>query len=74
MNMREYYAGLNREERVDLAKKVQTSVAYLGQIASGHRKAGLEIALLIQRHTNRQVTVEELAGFDPGSLEEESAA
>lgn len=41
---------------------MDTSVAYLGQIASGHRSAGLVLALRIQLITQYKVTVEELAG------------
>lgn len=74
MEMRDYYSGLKPEQKENLAKKVRTSVAYLGQIASGHRKAGLDLALRIQYATDQQVTVEELAGFDPIRFDEESAA
>ncbi len=63
MEMKAYYVDLNREQKEELAEKVKTSVAYLGQIASGHRKAGLDIALRIQCETKGQVTVEDLAGL-----------
>ena len=39
------------KEKELLAKKVKTSVAYLRQLASGHRKAGLELAFEIEKAT-----------------------
>ena len=39
------------KEKELLAKKAGTSVAYLRQLASGHRKAGLELAFEIEKAT-----------------------
>lgn len=39
------------KQRTLLAKKAKTSVAYLRQLASGHRKASMEMALRIEKAT-----------------------
>ena len=39
------------EQRKLLAKKGKTSVAYLRQLASGHRKASMEMAFTIEQIT-----------------------
>lgn len=48
----EFFDGLSPDERDSLAKKADTSVAYLKQICSGHRNAGVDIIMrLIQADT-----------------------
>ena len=37
------FSALSPEEKKHLATKADTSVAYLSQIANGHRKAGVEL-------------------------------
>lgn len=39
------------KQRTLLAKKAKTSVAYLRQLASGHRKASMDMALRIEQAT-----------------------
>lgn len=41
-----------------LAKKAKTSVAYLRQLASGHRKASMEMALRIETATEQGMAKE----------------
>lgn len=41
------------KQRVLLAKKAKTSVAYLRQLASGFRKASMEMALRIETATEQ---------------------
>ena len=63
MDMKTYFSGLDPDQKKELAKGVDTSVAYLMQISSGHRKAGLTLALAIEDYTQGQVTARELAGM-----------
>lgn len=46
----EYLKDTERAER--LAKSCDTSVAYLKQIAYGHRKAGTRLTLQIEEHSS----------------------
>jgi len=43
MRFQSYYRDLTAQEKRDLAEALQTSVAYLSQLANGHRKAGVKI-------------------------------
>ena len=40
MNFKEYFSGLDPEKKTSLATNADTSVAYLSQVANGHRNAG----------------------------------
>ncbi len=39
---------LSHQEKVEFAEKADTSLAYLSQLANGHRKAGLKTMLAIE--------------------------
>lgn len=56
MDMKTYLAKLNHEEKVSFAKQAKTSVAYLSQLAHGHRKAGLKSIHAVEKATDGQVT------------------
>jgi len=45
---KEYYTALSASEKVKLAKKADTSVPYLFQIASGHRMVGFRTAVKLK--------------------------
>lgn len=46
-----FWASLTADEKRELAKKADTSVAYLSQIATGHRGPGRKtIASLVEAH------------------------
>ena len=38
---KDYFSALSAEQKRSLAESARTSVAYLSQIANGHRKAGV---------------------------------
>jgi len=46
------------KQRIALAKKAKTSVAYLRQLASGFRKASMEMALRIEMATEQGMAKE----------------
>ena len=60
MKLRKYLNDAPRGERSRLAEAVQTSPAYLSQIASGWRLAGAELSARIERETAGWVRAEEL--------------
>ena len=43
MNFKSYWSGLSPEAKTALAERASTSVAYLSQVAHGHRKAGADL-------------------------------
>lgn len=45
MTFQIYYQGLSKDEKEQLAERAQTSVAYLYQVATDRRRAGLSLAL-----------------------------
>lgn len=56
MKLKKYLSTLNDDQKRQLATKLKTSVAYLYQLAGGHRKAGLKIMMLIEPSTDGAVT------------------
>ena len=44
-----YWRVLDPKEKIKLAKSAKTSVCYLSQIAHGHRNAGLNLILRLQK-------------------------
>ena len=52
MTYTQYYNQLTAKEKKELAVKLDTSVAYLSQLATGHRKAGAKYLLRIEAVTN----------------------
>jgi len=60
MNLKTYLATLTDSDKQSLAVKLKTSVAYLQQLAGGHRQAGLKIVSLIHGATEGNVTQNDL--------------
>jgi len=58
MDMKTYLKNLTREEKVSLAEKANTSVAYLSQLANGHRKAGLKTVIALENASDGALTRE----------------
>lgn len=60
--LREWLHGSTEAERERLAKDAGTSVAYLWQLAGGHRKASIELASRLQGASAGALTI---AGLRP---------
>jgi len=60
MDFRTYYLALSPRDKRRLAKALGTSVAYLSQLAHGHRRAGVRILTAIEPATGGRVRREEL--------------
>ncbi len=60
MTLQEWLRQNPHPERLELAKKVGTTVAYLYKLAGGHGKAGWSICPRIEQATGGQVTRHEL--------------
>lgn len=60
MDIKTYLRSTNPDERNRVAREAGTTVAYLYQIAGGHRTPGPKMALAIERATSGQVTRSEL--------------
>lgn len=65
MDFRAYYLSLDRPGRERLAGALDTSLAYLSQLAHGHRAAGAKILLGIEEATAGAVTPRELPRTAP---------
>jgi DNA-binding transcriptional regulator YdaS (Cro superfamily) len=59
MRFLDYYKRLTTAERAAFAKRVGTSVAYLSQLAHGHRRPGGALTLAILRETHGAVAPRE---------------
>lgn len=53
LEFQKLFTSLDAEEKRDLAERANTSVAYLSQIANGHRKAGVDIIASLTNADNR---------------------
>ena len=60
MDMKTYFSGLSPQEKKILADKLETSVAYLSQIANRHRYPGHGLSKRIEIETEGCVTRQEL--------------
>jgi DNA-binding transcriptional regulator YdaS (Cro superfamily) len=60
MNLRSYLQSLPPTERKRLALRAKTTVAYLYQVAGGHRAVGPKLALAIEQVSGGCVTRHEL--------------
>lgn len=60
MNLKQYYDSLNKEGKQEFANRLNTSVAYLSQLANGHRNAGTPILLRIDKASEGNVSPQEL--------------
>lgn len=69
--LRKWMADTPTDQREAVAKKAETSVAYLWQLSGGHRKASLELAKRLQDASKKQLTIE---GLRPDVFGEKSVA
>lgn len=60
MSLPTYWEELSPDEKKELAKRCDTSVAYLSQVFHGHRKAGWRFAQRLSAETKGAVTCGEL--------------
>lgn len=60
MNLRTYILGLDRESLDALAKRCQTSIGQLKQVAYGNRRASAGLAVSLERETSGVITCEQL--------------
>lgn len=60
--IKEWLTSASEDERERVAREARTSVAYLYQLAGGHRKASLELADRLRVATNGSLTI---AGIRP---------
>lgn len=66
MNFRTYWQKLpTGEPRTDFATRCGSSVGYFNLIASGHKKAGPDLAMRIEAESAGAVTVEETCPAAP---------
>lgn len=57
MNLKTYLEPMSVDEKQAFAQKAGTSAAYLSQLASGHRKAGMRTASAIEAASDGVVTI-----------------
>jgi DNA-binding transcriptional regulator YdaS (Cro superfamily) len=60
MKITDYLDSLSPKERSEFAERASTSLAYLSQLANGHRKAGLKTVHAIEVASNGVVTGSDL--------------
>jgi DNA-binding transcriptional regulator YdaS (Cro superfamily) len=60
MKLQAYIETLGPTERERFAAKLDTSWAYVTQLASGFRRPGAKVAVAIEKHTKGAVPVESL--------------
>ena len=60
MKFNDYYATLSEEQKKILARRLQTSPAYLYQLSTGHRFAGLKLIRAINHATDGAVEFYEM--------------
>ena len=56
MKLQTHWQNLDADGKRALAEALDTSVAYLSQLANGHRQSSQQMALRIERMTQNQVT------------------
>jgi len=60
MEFNSYYTTLNKQQKQELAEKLNSSVMYLCHIAKGRRKAGIKIITGILKATDGMITPESM--------------
>lgn len=60
MSLRTYIKSLDKAELDGLAKRCQTTVGQIKQVAYGNRRAGAGLAVCLERETQGAVTCESL--------------
>lgn len=56
MEFKPFFFGLSPAERESFARKCETSVGHLQNVAYGFRPASAELAVLIERNSKKRVT------------------
>lgn len=73
MDFNPFWRSLSSEEKASLARAANTSVAYLSQIAHGHRKAGADVIERLMC-ADQRISFEMLRGrADPAGLARDTA-
>lgn len=78
MDFKTHYLEIDMEGRERLAKRIDSSVPYLSQLAYGHRVASRKLAEKIERATGGKVTASEMLfpssrNFGPAPAAERAA-
>lgn len=60
MELKPYFFGLSVEARKELAGRCGTTLAHLKNVAYGDKNCGVQLAVALERETNRSVTRQEL--------------
>lgn len=60
MKLLDYLKSLDAEKRESFAKRCESSVDYLFQVAYGNRKSKARLTIAIERESARKVTCEDL--------------
>ena len=60
MKLENYIKELSDDELARFAARAETSIAYLKQIASGHRNAGVKSLMMIPPASDGKVTIQDL--------------
>lgn len=60
MDIKSFIEPMSADEKAAFAERAKTSVAYLSQLANGHRKAGLKTVHAIEQASNGSVTGHDL--------------
>lgn len=60
MKFSDFYGALTAVEKRSLATKLKTSVAYLSQLAHGHRLPGVRLLARIEWASGGRVTIKEM--------------
>ncbi|MEW8178589.1 MAG: YdaS family helix-turn-helix protein [Candidatus Thiodiazotropha endolucinida] len=60
MDIKAFIEPMSADEKAAFAERAKTSVAYLSQLANGHRKAGLKTVHAIEQASNGSVTGHDL--------------
>ena len=64
MNFRQYYFGLDKPERANFARAVESTEGHLNNVAYGYRLPATDLAVSIERESIGQVRREEMRPGD----------
>lgn len=73
MRFIDYYLSLSRAQRREFAGRIGTSIAYLSQLAYGHRRPGNALTLAILRESGGAVVADPSSFGPPPSPGSEAA-
>lgn len=74
MDMRTFLKTTSKTERERVAKEVETTVAYLFQLAGGHRKPSVKLAMRLEKASGGLLSRRDLRPDIFRDLSKESAA